>query len=173
MDSLQSECAHSQRDPKTNSTHRSSLKRFLRTSFSLSIWEGYWLGSQTCTSVKGFCRYCNQASGAHYHYTFANCPSSQWLEICAGYSSFEERKGWRDGRLSSDLYTALLSEVLQRAVRLQLYSYPQQHKILSPYQCGFRKYHSTESAPLSVSGNIRGNMDQGQFNTWRCVHWPT
>ena len=57
----------------------------------------------------------------------------------------------------------VLSKVLERAVHFQLYNYLQQHKILSPYQCGFRKCHSTEFAALSFSDNIRRNMDQGQL----------
>ena len=57
----------------------------------------------------------------------------------------------------------VLSKVLERAVHIQLYKYLQQHKILSPYQCGFRKCHSTEFAALSFSDNIRRNMDQGQL----------
>ena len=57
----------------------------------------------------------------------------------------------------------VLSKVLERAVHIQLYKYLQQHKILSAYQCGFRKCHSTEFAALSFSDNIRRNMDQGQL----------
>ena len=57
----------------------------------------------------------------------------------------------------------VLSKVLERAVHIQLYKYLQQNKILSPYQCGFRKCHSTEFAALSFSDNTRRNMDQGQL----------
>ena len=57
----------------------------------------------------------------------------------------------------------VLSKVLERPVHIQLYKYLQQYKILSPYQCGFRKCHSTEFAALSFSDNIRRNMDQGQL----------
>ena len=57
----------------------------------------------------------------------------------------------------------VLSKVLERAVHIQLYKYLQQNKILSTYQCGFRKCHSTEFAVLSFSDNIRRNMDQGQL----------
>ena len=57
----------------------------------------------------------------------------------------------------------VLSKVLERAVHIQLYKYLQQNKILSPYQSGFRKRHSTKFAALSFSDNIRRNMDQGQL----------
>ena len=34
-------------------------------------------------------------------------------------------------------------------------------KLLTPFQCGFRKGHSTESAVISFTDTIRRNMDQG------------
>ena len=34
---------------------------------------------------------------------------------------------------------------------------------MSPYQCGFRKQHSTEIAALSLADTIRRNIDQGQM----------
>ena len=55
----------------------------------------------------------------------------------------------------------VLSKVLERAVHKQLYHYLQLHKILSPYQYGFRKNNSTEFAALSFAETIRRNMDQG------------
>ena len=57
----------------------------------------------------------------------------------------------------------VLSKVVEQVVHIQMYGYLQQNKILSPYQCGFRKCHSTEFAALSFSDNIRRNMDQGQL----------
>ena len=39
-----------------------------------------------------------------------------------------------------------VSKLLERAVHVQLYGYLREHNILSPYQCGFRKQHSTEFA---------------------------
>ena len=41
----------------------------------------------------------------------------------------------------------VLSKILERDVHRQLYHYLQQHNILSWYQCGFRKCHSTEEEP--------------------------
>ena len=37
------------------------------------------------------------------------------------------------------------------------------HETASPYQCGFRKCHSTEFAALSFADTIRRNIDQGQL----------
>ena len=36
-----------------------------------------------------------------------------------------------------------------------------EHQLLSPYQCGFRKNHSTECATISFTDSIRRGMDQG------------
>ena len=54
-----------------------------------------------------------------------------------------------------------VSKLLERAVHHQLYQYLREHNILSPFQCGFRKCHSTEFAALSLADTIRRNMDQG------------
>lgn len=47
-----------------------------------------------------------------------------------------------------------VSNVLERAVHHQLYAYLQCHKVLSPYQCGFRKCYSTEWAALCFADTI-------------------
>ena len=56
-----------------------------------------------------------------------------------------------------------VSKVLERAVHHQLYAYLQRHKILSPFQCGFRKSHSTEWAAMCFADTIRRNIDQGRL----------
>ena len=53
------------------------------------------------------------------------------------------------------------SKLLERAVHHQLYQYLREHNILSPFQYGFRKCHSTEFAALSLADTMRRNMDQG------------
>ena len=53
------------------------------------------------------------------------------------------------------------SKLLERAVHQQLYQYLTEHQLLSAYQCGFRKNHSTESAAISFTDSIRRGMDQG------------
>ena len=53
------------------------------------------------------------------------------------------------------------SKLLERAVHRQLYQFLSKHQILSPFQCGFRKNHSTESAAISFTDSIRRGMDQG------------
>ena len=57
----------------------------------------------------------------------------------------------------------VLSKILEGAVHRQLYHHLQQHNILSPYQCGFRKCHSTEFAALSFADTIRRGIDQGKL----------
>ena len=56
----------------------------------------------------------------------------------------------------------VLSKILEGAVHRQLYHHLQQHNILSPYQCGFRKCHSTEFAALLIcalmANKLRGFM---------------
>ena len=53
--------------------------------------------------------------------------------------------------------------MLERAVHKQVGDYLREHNILSPYQCGFQKHHSTEFAALSLADTIRRNIEQGQL----------
>ena len=54
----------------------------------------------------------------------------------------------------------IISKILERAVQEQLYMYLTTHQLLNPYQCGFRRFHSTETAAISLTDTIRGNIDQ-------------
>ena len=56
-----------------------------------------------------------------------------------------------------------VSKLLERAVHHQLYQYLREHNILSPFQCSFRKCHSTKFVALSLADTIRRNMDQGML----------
>ena len=53
------------------------------------------------------------------------------------------------------------SRILERVVHCQLYRYLNTHHLFSPYQHGFRKKHSTESATLTFTDTIRRGIDQG------------
>ena len=53
------------------------------------------------------------------------------------------------------------SKLLEMAVHHQLYNFLSEHTLLSPFQCGFRKKHSTETAAIAFSDFIRKGMDQG------------
>ncbi|CAH2220908.1 jg13462 [Pararge aegeria aegeria] len=52
-----------------------------------------------------------------------------------------------------------LSKVLERIVHFQLNSFLVNNNILSPYQSGFRRGHSTVTALVKVCDDIRANMD--------------
>ena len=54
-----------------------------------------------------------------------------------------------------------VSKLLEWAVHHQLYSFCNEHKLLSPFQCGFRSNHSTEFAAVAFSDYVRRGMDQG------------
>ena len=54
-------------------------------------------------------------------------------------------------------------KLLERAVHSQLCCYLKEHNILSPYQCRFRKAHSTEFTALAFADTICRSMDQEKF----------
>ena len=55
----------------------------------------------------------------------------------------------------------VVSKVLERVVHHQLHSFLSEHKLLSPFQCGFRRNHSTEFAAIAFLDYIRRGMDLG------------
>ena len=55
----------------------------------------------------------------------------------------------------------VVSKVLERVLHHQLHSFLREHKLLSPFQCGFRRNHSTEFAAIAFSDYIRRGMDLG------------
>ena len=48
----------------------------------------------------------------------------------------------------------VVSKVLERVVHHPLHSFLNEHKLLSPFQCGFRRNHSTEFAAIAFSDYI-------------------
>ena len=57
----------------------------------------------------------------------------------------------------------VVSKILERAVHTQLYKFMVDNNLLSPYQSGFRKRHSTETPCISFTDSIRRGMDQGML----------
>ena len=55
------------------------------------------------------------------------------------------------------------SKIFERAIHSQLSGFLEKNKLLSPYQCGFRKRYSTELATISLSDSILRSMDQGML----------
>ena len=53
----------------------------------------------------------------------------------------------------------IFSKVLETIVYNQLHSYLSSNNLLCPYQSGFRPFHSTVSALLNITEDIRGAMD--------------
>ena len=53
------------------------------------------------------------------------------------------------------------SKLLERAVNTQLCTFVTEHSLLSPYQCGFRKNHSTEAMAIALTDYLRLGIDQG------------
>ena len=57
----------------------------------------------------------------------------------------------------------IFSKILERVVHYQLYEYLESNKLLSPYQFGFRKNHSTSSAVVHLTDTVRKSMDMGKL----------
>jgi len=57
-----------------------------------------------------------------------------------------------------------IAKVFERIVYNQLSSYLSENNILSPYQSGFRSFHSTVTALLEATDNWAFNIDRGYVN---------
>ena len=53
------------------------------------------------------------------------------------------------------------SKILERAVQIQLLQHIDKSSQLSPFQCGFRKNHSTQDAVTYFTDCIRKDIDEG------------
>ena len=72
------------------------------------------------------------------------------------------------GRENMDNYRPIsilpvLSKILEKAVNSQLQQYLKKFDILSPTQSGFRQHHSTESAVIYFTDEIRRHADAGRL----------
>ena len=57
----------------------------------------------------------------------------------------------------------VFSKILERAVHKMVYTYLQQHNLLSIYQSGFRSLHSTSTCLADVTNTLLQNIDKGQL----------
>ena len=57
----------------------------------------------------------------------------------------------------------VFSKILERAVHKMVYTYLQQHNLLSIYQSGFRSLHSTSTCLANVTNTLLQNIDKGQL----------
>ena len=55
----------------------------------------------------------------------------------------------------------VVSKILERAVQIQLLQHLDKSSQLSPFQCGFRKNHSTQDAVTYFTDCIRKGIDEG------------
>ncbi|KAA5578034.1 hypothetical protein F3G14_18905, partial [Acinetobacter baumannii] len=56
-----------------------------------------------------------------------------------------------------------LSKVLERLIHNQLSSFLNSHDLLNPFQSGFRPGHSTVTALVKITDDIRLGMENGQL----------
>ena len=71
------------------------------------------------------------------------------------------------GQESMDNYRPIsilpvMSKIMQKAVNFQLQRYLQRFDLLSPFQTGFRQHHSTESAVIYFTDEIRRSAESGK-----------
>ena len=63
-----------------------------------------------------------------------------------------------------------VSKLIEKAVHHHICHFLSEHKLLTPFQCGFRKNHSTENAAITFSAFVWRGYGPGY--TYRgCLYW--
>ena len=94
------------------------------------------------------------------NFSLANgCVPSEWKEARV-IPLFKSGKSDNMDNYRPVSILPVVSKILERAVHTQLYKFMVDNNLLSPYQSGFRKRHSTETACISFTDSIRRGMDQ-------------
>ena len=84
------------------------------------------------------------------NFSLANgCVPSEWKEARV-IPLFKSRKSHNMDNYRPVSILPVVSKILERAVHTQLYKFMVDNNLLSPYQSGFRKRHSTETACISL-----------------------
>ena len=97
------------------------------------------------------------------NFSLANgCVPSEWKEARV-IPLFKSGKSHNMDNYRPVSILPVVSKILERAVHTQLYKFMVDNNLLSPYQSGFCKRHSTETACISFTDSIRRGMDQGMF----------
>ena len=62
-----------------------------------------------------------------------------------------------------------LSKILERLVHEKILAYVETRKLLDPYQAGYRKRHSTQTALLKLTDNVRAGMEKKHVSCCNCL----
>ena len=63
----------------------------------------------------------------------------------------------------------LVSKIMERAIQVQFLAFWTEHDLLSDFQSGFRKKHSTETAVVYLTDYILGHMDRQMITGVDCL----
>ena len=89
--------------------------------------------------------------------------SHEW-KIARVIPPFKNGKRSLPGNYRSISVLPAISKVMERILYNQLYEYLTANNVLSEYQFGFRKFHSTASVLLDCTNDWYINMDRKLFN---------
>ena len=65
--------------------------------------------------------------------------------------------------ITDQLQHSSFSQIFEKLVYKQLINCIEKHKILSEFQFGFRKDHSTEQAIIKITDNLKNSIDNNLF----------
>ncbi len=85
-----------------------------------------------------------------------------WKKCCIT-PLFKEGDKTDPGNYRPEAILPACSKIMERIVHKQVYTYLEEHKILSEAQFGFRKAHSTITCTLNLLDHIYLNMDRGNL----------
>jgi hypothetical protein len=95
--------------------------------------------------------------------SFANGHFPTPLKLAKVIPIFKKNDNTIPGNYRPISLLSIINKIIEKLMYSRLYKFLSKHKILYPYQFGFRENHSTSLALIEIVDNIRQSIEEGKY----------